>query len=113
MTNKKDLFCRPSEERALIAYCMKDVNNYYSICSKLSASDFLYSQHELIMLTFASLVAKGATKLESNLLISEATATGILDIIGWAKYVQTIYNMILESANLDIYLSSVYEASVK
>lgn len=113
MANKKDLFCRPSEERALIAYCMKDVNNYYSICSKLSASDFLYSQHELIMLTFASLVAKGATKLESNLLISEATATGILDIIGGAKYVQTIYNMILESANLDIYLSSVYEASVK
>ena len=73
----KEMFCRPTDERALIAYCMKDISNYFSVRTKLAPSDFLYSQHELTMLLFEALIAKGAEKFETNLIISEANANNI------------------------------------
>lgn len=109
----RDKFCRPSEERALIAYCIKDMANYYSVCSKLSPSDFLYPQHEMIMLLFESLTSKGAEKFETNLIIADATANGVIDNIGGLQYIQTISNISVSSNNFDVYLKIVHEASTK
>lgn len=113
MSDLKNVFCRPTEERVLLAACMHNINNYFTICAKLSAIDFLFPQHELLMLIFSTLVAKGAGSLESNLVIAEASASGIIDSIGGAKYIQTVSNMNIETSNMDIYLGAVYEASVK
>ena len=112
-TKIKDMFCRPSEERALIAYCMKDMSNYYSVRSKLSTNDFLYSQHEMIMLLFESLISKGAEKFETNLIIADATANGVLDNIGGLQYIKTISNISVSISNFDVYLKIVQEASTK
>lgn len=108
-----ELFCRPSEERALLSYCMKDLSSYFSVCAKLSPSDFLYVQHQTIMYLFETLLAKGAEKLEPNLIVAEATATGILDDIGGIKYIQTIHSMVLDKSNFDLYLNLVCESTVK
>ena len=110
---EKEMFCRPADERALLSYCIKDSSFYFSVCSKLEAKDFLYSQHELIMLLFSSLIGKGVEKLEPNIITSEATAEGILDSIGGIKYIKAIADMELDYRNFDIYLKSVFDASTK
>ena len=109
----QDMFCRPSEERALLSYCMKDISKYFSVCAKLEPNDFLYSQHELIMLLFRALVSKGAEKLEQNLLVAEATAENILDAIGGVRYIKTISDIRLDDGNFELYLNSVIDASMK
>ena len=110
---KQDIFCRPADERALLSYCMKDLTNYFSVCSKLLPSDFLYSQHKMIMLLLESLAAKGSESFETNLIIAEATSNGVLESIGGLDYIKTISDMHLSQSNFDIYLTSVCEASVK
>lgn len=109
----KEMFCRPTDERALISYCMYDLSNYFTICSKLTSKDFLYTQHEMLMLLFEVLASKGAEKFETNLIIAEATAAGILENIGGIKYVKTISNMRIDQSNFEIYLQSVCEAATK
>jgi replicative DNA helicase len=109
----KNMFCRPSEERALISYCIKDISNYFSVCSKLLPSDFLYPQHEMLMLIFSSLVSKGSNKFDTNLIIAEATAGGVLENIGGLQYIKTISNMMVSDSNFNIYLNTVFESSTK
>ena len=111
--NVKEYFCRPTDERILIAFCMKDLTNYFSIRSKLSASDFLYESHELIMLLFESLVSQGASKLEPDLLVSVASAGGTLADIGGINYIKAINDISVDQSNFDLYLSAVLEASTK
>jgi len=107
------MFCRPSEERALLAYAMKDINYYYSILSKLDAKDFLYTQHQLMLTLFTSLVNKGAEKLDANIIISEAQATDTLELIGGFKYIQAMESMRLSDENFEVYLKAVSEATTK
>lgn len=109
----KEMFCKPAEERALINYCMNDLTNYFAVCSKLEPKDFLYSQHEMIMMLFAKLASKGVEKFELNMLIAEATAEGVLESLGGIQYLQTISNINVAQKNFDVYLSSVFEAATK
>jgi len=109
----KELFCRPADERALIAYCMKDLVSYYAVCARLDPEDFLYSQHEVLMLIFAALSGKNAASLEPTLIISEASAIGVLNDIGGPKYIQTMYSMDVKADNFELYLNSVVEANTK
>lgn len=109
----KEMFCRPTDERALIAYCMKDLSHYFAVCTKLTPADFLYTQHEMTMLLFEALIAKGAEKFETNLIIAEATANGVIDVIGGIKYIKTISSMQVDDGNFDIYFKAVLEASTK
>lgn len=109
----KDIFCRPADERALIAYCMKDITNYFAVCSKLSAKDFLYPPHEMIMLLFEIFATKGSEKFDANLIVSEAAASGILDSVGGIKYIQSISNIHIDSSNFSVYLNSVFESVTK
>ena len=109
----KEMFCRPTDERALIAYCMKDLSHYFAVCTKLTPVDFLYTQHEMTMLLFESLIAKGAEKFETSLIIAEATANGVIDVIGGIKYIKTISSMQVDDGNFDLYFKAVLEASTK
>lgn len=109
----KEIFCRPTDERALISYCMRDITNYFAVCSKLSPKDFLYSQHEMTMFLFEQLAAKGAEKFETTLIISEATAAGVLDSVGGIQYIKTIANINLANSNFNVYLKSVCESVAK
>ena len=109
----KEMFCRPTDERALISFCMRDLTNYFAVCSKLTHSDFLYSQHQMIMMLFEKLATKGAEAFETNLLQSEATAEGVLENLGGLQYLQTISNINVAQSNFDLHLGSVFEAATK
>lgn len=65
------------------------------------------------MLLFEVLASKGAESFDTNLLISEATANGVLDSVGGPKYIQTISNIHIEESNFDIYLKAVCESATK
>lgn len=109
----REMFCRPTDERALLAYAIRDVDHYYNITSKLAPSDFLYSQHEMLMLVFKSALSKGASKLDIEMVISECNAGGVMENIGGPKYLQSIANMKVASENFDVYINAVAEASTK
>lgn len=109
----REMFCRPIDERALLASAVKSIDNYYSIVSKLTPNDFLYEQHEMFMMILASLVAKGVEIFDFNLVISEAQANGVLENVGGLKYIQTINNVKVSDNNFEVYLNSVVESATK
>lgn len=110
----KSMFCKPTDERVVLSFCIKNIHFYYTVCSKLDPEDFLYDQHRMIMMIFQSLVAQGVEKFDVNLIISEVQSNGVMDSVGGLKYIQTIGNMSqLSKENFDVYLNTVVEASAK
>ena len=110
----KEMFCKPTDERVILSFCIKDVSFYYTVCAKLDPNDFLYEQHKMLMLIFQSLVAQGVEKFDVNLIISEAQSNGVMENVGGLKYIQTIGNMSqLSKENFEVYLNLVVEASLK
>ena len=110
----KEMFCKPTDERVILSFCIKDVSFYYTVCAKLDPNDFLYEQHKMLMLIFQSLVAQGVEKFDVNLIISEAQSNGVMENVGGLKYIQTIGNMRqLSKENFEVYLNLVVEASLK
>jgi replicative DNA helicase len=92
---------------------MHDITNYFTVCSKLEPKDFLYEQHEMMMLLFQSLVNKGCTKLDTSVIMSEAQANGIMENIGGIKYLQAISGVDAPQENFNIHLEAVMEAATK
>jgi len=110
----KEMFCKPTDERVVLSFCIKDISFYYTVCSKLVPEDFLYDQHSMLMLVFQSLVAQGVEKFDINLIISEVQANGVMENVGGLKYIQAIGNMSqLSKENFEVYLNTVVEASSK
>jgi replicative DNA helicase len=109
----EDIFCSPNDERALLFYAMNDINNYYSICARLDANDFLYPQHRLIFSIMGMLANDGAEKFDVAMITTKADAQGVLTSIDGIEYVQSISNMGLAQSNFEIYFNNVVEASRK
>lgn len=112
--NIKIMFCKPTDERALLSFCIRDIHFYYTVCSKLAPNDFLYDQHSMLMMVLQSLVVKGVEKFDINLIISEVQSNGVIENVGGLKYIQTVGGMgHLSEKNFEVYLNSVVEASAK
>lgn len=110
----REMFCRPGDERALFSYSLKNIDNFYSICSKMSANDFLYPQHKTIFLIMKSLVDRSnVEELDVTLINSEAQAEGVFSNIGGYEYIQSISEMPISDSNFDVYINSVIESSTK
>lgn len=109
----KEIFCRPTDERALLAFAMQDVEHYYNIISRLAPEDFLYSQHEVLLMVMQSALTRGANTLDVQMLISECSANGVLDNVGGLKYLQSVNKMKVSPKNFEVYISAVAEASIK
>ena len=109
----KEMFCRPTDERALLAYAMRDVQNYYNITSMLSPSDFLYSQHEMLLMVMQSALSKGADNFDTELLIAECNANGVMDNVGGIQYLKSINSMKVSPKNFPVFLASVAESATK
>lgn len=110
----KELFCKPTDERVILSFCIKNISFYYTVCSKLNPEDFLYDQHRMLMLIFQSLASQGVEKFDINLIISEIQANGVMDNVGGLKYIQAISTMSqLSKENFEIYLNTVVESSSK
>lgn len=109
----KELFCRPVYERALLSYCFRSVDNYYSISSMVSSEDFLRPEHKLIYVMLGTLVKKGVSLFDGPLIINEAKDNDILVQIGGYEYVNAIIDMDVSDDNLPYYIEKALDASTK
>jgi replicative DNA helicase len=60
-----------------------------------------------------SSLSKGADKFDTELLISECNANGVMENVGGIKYLKSINSMKVSPKNFPVYLGSVSEAATK
>jgi replicative DNA helicase len=110
----RETFCKPGDERALLSYAIKRADNFYSICSKVEESDFLYPEHRTIYVLLKTLVNRGGlSKFDLSMIANEAQANGVFESIGGYDYIESISDMPLEQENLPHYIEKVLESSTK
>jgi len=111
--SKRELFCCPEEERALLSFSIKDIDLFYDIQSKMDDNDFLDSEHKLLFVLLKDLSKRGAEKFDLSLILSSAKDASVLDHIGGIDYVNSIASMPVHKKNYHVYLKTVLEASTK
>lgn len=109
----KAMFCKPTQERALLAFCMRNIDNYYDLKQNMTERDFLYQDHSVVFTMMNTLMDKGYEKIDLPLLIHEAQAHGVLGNIGGMDYLQSINNMNISGVNFKSYLQEVLETTTK
>lgn len=110
----KELFCKPTDERALLAYCMKNIDRYYDLAHKISENDFLLEDHSILYSVLGTLAKQDVKKFDLPLVINiTQQAFGDLRSIGGIEYLQSISEMSITDSNFDIYLTNVLESSTK
>lgn len=109
----KELFCRPVYERALLAYCFRSIDNYYSISAMISEMDFLRPEHKLIYTIMGTLIKRNISNFDSALIINEAKNNAVLDQIGGYEYVNAITETDVSTDNIEFYTARVLDASTK
>lgn len=109
----KDKFCVPGYERMVLSFCFKDINYYYEIASRLTESDFLLSDHQLLFLIMKSLVDSGTSVLDMASVSNYAQKSDLVDAIGGLPYLQSIINIETHIDNFESYIDTVIEASAK
>jgi replicative DNA helicase len=109
----KELFYRPSDERTVLSLCLKNVDHFYDLATKMVSTDFLGQEHQLMFALLNNFVDKGVTKIDLPMFIGQAQSDGVLDIVGGVSYIQSIYNIEASSENFDLYVNDLLEASTK
>ena len=109
----KNMFCKPTHERALLAFCLRNVDRYYDLAQHVNENDFLYEDHSTIFTIMGTLAARGASRFDLPLLVNEAQINGVLSSIGGIDYLQSIGDMTISDKNFDVYLKEVMEAATK
>jgi replicative DNA helicase len=110
----KEMFCKPTDERALLSYCFKDIDSFYDLVGKMEATDFLHVDHSTLFTLFGALVKHDVGSFDLPMVINTAQQMfGGLDSIGGIEYLQSINEMRVDRKNHEIYLQNVLEASTK
>lgn len=109
----KQIFHRPTDERALLSFCFKDINYFYTLAQKLTQEDFLSLDNSLIYTIFSSLSHKNIQKFDLPLIVNAAQEGQVLENIGGMDYLHSISDMPVSEENFEIYLKNVLEASTK
>jgi len=110
----KEMFCKPTDERALLSYCFKNMDSFYDLVSKMEAVDFLHSDHSTLFTLLGALTQQDVRSFDLPMVINTAQQMfGGLDSIGGIEYVQSINEMRVDHKNYDIYLQNVLESSTK
>jgi len=109
----KDLFCQAVYERALLSYCFRGIDHYYTISAKVSDKDFLRAEHQLIWVIMGMLIKRKVIRFDSSTIIYEAQKNAVEGKIGGLEYLNAVVNMEFDVANIDHYISRVLDASTK
>lgn len=110
----KELFCKPTDERALLSYCFKDIDSFYDLVSKLETNDFLYHDHSTLFSLLGALAQQDIKSFDLPMVVNTAQQMfGDLTNVGGIEYLQSINEMRVSRDNFDIYLQNVLEASTK
>ena len=106
-------FCKVWEERALLSFCLRDMNVLYTLLSTMDVDDFLDPDHQIIYSLLISLQKSGVNKFDLHLVIKEAKDLGVIEQVGGVDYIKGLYNMKVSKENFDVIVNSVLAASLK
>lgn len=109
----KASFAKPTDERAILSLCIRDINNFYSLCSKINDGDFLCSDNYMVFLILNTLMSRGVETFDIPMIANTADQDGVLSTIGGYEYLESLRNMQVSADNFDLYLNNVIEASTK
>jgi replicative DNA helicase len=109
----KYMFCKPEDERALLAFSFKSIDNFYTLLAKMSAKDFLNNEHATLFVLLNSLLKKGVEHFDVSMVVDLARNDGCLHGVGGVDYIVSINGMPVSDSNFNIYLNNVLEASTK
>jgi len=68
----KEMFCKPTDERALLSYCFKNMDSYYDLASKMSVVDFLHSDHSTLFTLLGALTQQDVKSFDLPMVINNA-----------------------------------------
>lgn len=106
-------FCKSWEERALLSYCIKDIDFLYTLLSSMEIKDFLDSDHQILYSLLINLYKNGVNKFDLSIIIKEAKELGVVEQIGGVDYIKSLYHMTVSKENFKLILAKVLEASLK
>jgi replicative DNA helicase len=110
----KELFCKPTDERALLSYCFKNMDSFYDLVSKMDTGDFLHPDHSTLFTLLGALAQNDVKVFDLPMVVNTAQqAFGGLDCIGGIEYLQSINEMRVSSDNYEVYLNNVLESATK
>jgi len=110
----KEMFCKPTDERALLSYCLRDMDSFYDLVGKMTAEDFLHSDHSTLFILLGALSKQDVGAFDLPMVVNTAQQVfGGLTSIGGIEYLQSINEMRVDKKNYDIYLQNVLESSTK
>lgn len=103
-------------EATLLFLCMKDIESFYYIETKIQPVDFQHKPHRLIFDLMKRLSAAGVKQLTSDQLIAEAQSCGTLDEIGgYEELINGISRRLVEAGssveNIDAHIEKVKNIS--
>ena len=113
LTEMKEKFFRPGDERTILSYCFKSMDYFYDLSSKITESDFLADSHQMLYVMLKELATSGITKFDIAMVVNNAQGSDVLDMIGGASYVQSIANIQASHENFQSYIDNILEASTK
>ena len=106
-------FCKPWEERALLSFCIKDIDFLYTLLASMDVKDFLDSDHQILYSLLINLYKNGVHKFDLSIIIKEAKDLGVIEQVGGVDYIKSLYNMKVSKENFKLILAKVLEASLK
>jgi replicative DNA helicase len=112
-TEKISKFASLWEERAVLYFCISNIDYLYSTCSVLETEDFIDPEHQTLYFLLNMLQKNGVSKFDLSLIINEANKLGILNSIGGADYVRTISTMDVSKENYKNILNTIIENSTQ
>jgi replicative DNA helicase len=96
----KDLFCKPTDERALLAFCFKNMEHFYTLSSKITETDFLRKEHSNLFTILGSIHKQGANAFDLPFVVAVAQQMSAVDSVGGIDYLQSINGMLVSDRNV-------------
>jgi replicative DNA helicase len=109
----KDLFCKPTDERALLSFCFKNIEHYYTLSSKITENDFLSREHSNLFTILGAIHKQGVNSFDLPFVVAVAKEMREIEKVGGVDYLRSISSMLVSERNFDVYLNNVLQASTK
>jgi len=104
-------YSKPTAERAVITLCLKSMNTFIDVSSKLSSNDFLDSNNRALFTVISTISAMGVEEFDLPTVASSVNDMGILEEIGGWDYIDALFQSEINAQNLDVYVGQVLDAS--
>lgn len=108
----KQDFCDPSNERALLALAVNDVDSFYSLLSKISEGDFLSPDSARLYNIITTLHSTGVKRFDKHAMVKVAEELGYGDLCD-INYINAVTNVNIAKENFDVYLARQLDISTK